>query len=479
MKKYSIFIVKLAVGLTILLGVLIILFTNEKSFEKIVTDDIENISKLSSSIIYAEIDNSLTKPIFVGQTIANDLFLKNWLAEESAGGASAANTDLLQKYLHDYNTKYSYDSVSVISQNSSIYYHQHGINKKVNPHNAHDVWYYDFIESNDSYKLNVDTDEVNSNELTIFVDSKILADDGSLMGVAGVGIKMSNLQALLRKYETEYDLKAFLINGEGLIQIDSIDENIETANFFDTPEMSTLKDQILNNKTSMGIFWYPENGSDHCLITKYVDNLDWYIIIEKNTKYMKQVLISQINQDLLPIAIIITIVLLIISYIIDSYNRILLKTASIDEVTNLPNAKMFQEIFQQNTKRPACRYGVVFMFDIDNFKTINDNCGHLFGNTVLYRISEIIKETIANKGIIARWGGDEFVGVIYGSQSETQDILYKAVDKIARMTDSESITISVGLTPITADGDLETMIRKADTAMYRSKENGRNRVTAF
>ncbi|MEG1869436.1 MAG: sensor domain-containing diguanylate cyclase [Oscillospiraceae bacterium] len=479
MKKYSLNIMKFAVGFIILLGVLLILLANEKSFRKIVIDDIENISKLSSSIIYAEIDNSLTKPIFVGQTMANDLFLKNWLSEETENGGTAKQKEMIQKYLMDYREKYDYDIVFMVSAKSNIYYCQEGINKVVSQSDAHDVWYYDFIKSGKSYDLDVDFDEVNSNQLTVFVNCDILDNDGNLMGVVGVGIKMSHLQELLRRYEKEYDLRAFLINEQGLVQVDAIAENIEVANFFNTSEVNALKDKILGNKDSMQNFWYPEGGAEHCLITKYVDNLDWYLVIEKNTARTEDMLTSQINRDLLLLVVIIVLVLSMISYIIGKYNRMLLKTASIDDVTNLPNVKMFQEIFNKNSRRPACREGVVFMFDIDHFKNINDRFGHLFGNTVLYRISEVAATTIGNNGLVARWGGDEFVGAIYCTQEQSKKILQELIKKISEMEGPAKVTISIGATGIKSEGNLDMILKEADVAMYRSKKNGRNQITFF
>ncbi|MEG2074202.1 MAG: hypothetical protein RRY54_05510, partial [Angelakisella sp.] len=97
--------------------------------------------------------------------------------------------------------------------------------------------------------------------------------------------------------------------------------------FFDMPERQELRDRIIGNKTSPEIFWYPEGGMDHCLITQYVSNLDWYIVIEKNTKQIQDALNGQIRRDLWAIGIIIIIVLVIISLVMGKYNRMLLRTA--------------------------------------------------------------------------------------------------------------------------------------------------------
>lgn len=481
MKKHSLLLMKIAVGLTILLGVLVILFTNEASFNRFATQDIQNVSKLSASIIYAEIDNSLTKPIIVGQTMASDLFLKNWLIEESADGATPEQLEMMKRYLSDYRDKYGYDSVSMISEKSGTYYYQDGINKVISETDAHDVWYYDFVNSGDTYCLNIDSDEAHNDQLTVFADCRITDRNGKLLGVVGIGIKMTHLQELMRQYENDYDLRAFLINERGLVQVDTVDENIETFNFFEIPEIAQVKDRIRGNKTTLEMLWYPDGKNDHCVITRYVENLNWYIVVEKDTEQAQQQMDAQINRGLLLVGLVIALVLLMISYVISSYNRMLLRTASIDDVTNLPNVKMFREMFRRNTKRAACSQGMVFMFDIDHFRRVNDEYGRMIGNTVLYRVSELTTRAIGNKGFAARWGRDEFVGVIYASEEEACRILDEIVTGVAELKepDTVQITISLGTTRIAPGGDLDAMIREADTAMSTSRVNGRNQKTIF
>ncbi|MEG1108173.1 MAG: diguanylate cyclase [Oscillospiraceae bacterium] len=481
MKKHSSLLMKIIVGLTILFGVLLILHANGISFNRIVVDDIENISKLSSSIIYSEINKSLTEPIFVGKTMANDLFLKNWLYAEGNKGGSLAQNNMLQQYLSTYSSCYGYDTVFLISEKSCEYYYQNGINKSISPQDKHDVWYYDFIESGKNYDLDVDIDETNNNQLTVFVNCRITGSEGELMGVAGVGIKMTHLQKLLRDYEDDYDLSAVLIDKNGLVQVGSNTSNIEVQNVFNDPELSKLKAQIIGEKHKFQSFWYPENGSQHCIITQYIENLDWYIVVAKDTVSTQHIFRAQMNRDLLIIGVIITLVLLLISLTFSKYNQLLLKSASLDDVTNLPNNKMFLEIFNHNARRTACHNGVVFMFDIDNFKDINDQFGHLTGNTVLYRVSEAAKSTIGNLGLVSRWGGDEFAGVIYGQKDDTDLILSMMMKNISEIKKLEctTVTVSLGATQIENGGSLEAMLHEADIAMYRAKKNGKNQIAFY
>ena len=114
----------------ILIGFFIISFANYYTYSKVIKDDIENISKLTSSNIYAEINSELTKPIFVSLTMANDAFLKSWLREESIHEDDPAYIEKLRRYLSDLQKKYNYHSVFLVSPTTNSYYHFEGIHKK-------------------------------------------------------------------------------------------------------------------------------------------------------------------------------------------------------------------------------------------------------------------------------------------------------------------------------------------------------------
>ncbi|MEG1996087.1 MAG: diguanylate cyclase, partial [Oscillospiraceae bacterium] len=376
-------------------------------------------------------------------------------------------------------TKYNYDSVFLVSAKSNIYYHYAGINKTISTKNQHDVWYYDFVNSNSSYDLDVDFDEANLNSLTVFVNCRVTDEQGTLLGVVGVGLKMNQLQSMLKSYETDYDLKATIINDEGIVQIDSDEQNIETVNFFSNDSTAKLKSQITQNHDSMEMFWYPDNHSQTCLITQYISTLDWYLVVQKDTHIMREAINSQFKTDAFLVIIVIYLVLSLTTIIINRYNRLLMNKAITDDVTDLPNLKMFHEMYRHNSKKYFAKQGTVFMFDIDNFKKVNDENGHLFGNTVLYNVSMISKDLIGNKGIIARFGGDEFIGVIYGSSKNAYAILEsirKSIPNNPQLPELSDITISIGATKIKPKGKVDTFIKESDTAMYRSKINGRNRI---
>ncbi len=164
---------------------------NTLTYNGIIKEDIKNISKLSSTNIYSEINNELIKPIFVSLTMANDSFLKKWLVDEQEGKAS--EEDLLT-YLNGFYEKYGYNSVFLVSEGTKDYYHYQGLHKTVSDTDNHDQWYFEFVDQDIAYSLDVDNDEAAGNELTVFVNCRIENDQGDLLGVAGVGLRMNQVQ---------------------------------------------------------------------------------------------------------------------------------------------------------------------------------------------------------------------------------------------------------------------------------------------
>lgn len=125
--------------------------------------------------------------------------------------------------------------------------------------------------------------------------------------------------------------------------------------------------------------------------------------------------------------------------------------------------------------------GVVFM-DIDSFKTINDTLGHDLGDKILFEVAQVLSRSIRNYDTVARFGGDEFI-IILNQLSNAKDVarimadLMHAVNEPLDLHGQEFfVTISAGIALHPQDGeDSDTLIKNADTAMYRAKEMGKNR----
>ncbi len=120
----------------------------------------------------------------------------------------------------------------------------------------------------------------------------------------------------------------------------------------------------------------------------------------------------------------------------------------------------------------------ILMLDIDFFKKINDNYGHIVGDKVLIKVSEIISQLIRGFDTVGRFGGEEFLVILPNTNSENA---YKAAERIRKkieeteFDDIEHLTVSIGFTSY-ADESIESLINKADQNLYEAKRTGRNKV---
>lgn len=159
-----------------------------------------------------------------------------------------------------------------------------------------------------------------------------------------------------------------------------------------------------------------------------------------------------------------------------------------DSLTDLPNRRLFNERLEAALLEASVNKSLsaVILLDLDSFKFINDSLGHDFGDKVLKTISSQIESCIGKKDTLARLGGDEFILLLPNMSdrlqaSSTADKILEALGQPFSIDEHElMITTSMGIAIYPDDGtDVETLIKHADTAMYMSKEKGKNNYKFF
>ncbi len=167
---------------------------------------------------------------------------------------------------------------------------------------------------------------------------------------------------------------------------------------------------------------------------------------------------------------------------------LLTQQANFDSLTALPNRYCLNERLTQaiaDAQRDGTRVAVAFM-DIDHFKDVNDSLGHGIGDRLLQEIGARLSACVSAADTVARYGGDEFVVVVCeaGQDDRLTDVLSRVSQAFARpvwIDDTEFyVETSIGVACFPNDGaDPETLMRRADLAMYRAKSNGRNGLQRF
>ncbi len=169
------------------------------------------------------------------------------------------------------------------------------------------------------------------------------------------------------------------------------------------------------------------------------------------------------------------------------------RLAYYDEVTGLPNRVQLRERIQQGlqTSRITGQAGALFFIDMDDFKTLNDTAGHDVGDLLLEQIGGRLKSAVRTHDCVARFGGDEFVVLVEGLGSDLEaagvsaysigsKILHSLREVYHLRTYDYQGTASIGVALMGDDSDdVDDLLKRADMAMYRSKEQGRNNVCSF
>jgi diguanylate cyclase (GGDEF)-like protein len=156
-----------------------------------------------------------------------------------------------------------------------------------------------------------------------------------------------------------------------------------------------------------------------------------------------------------------------------------------DQLTGLLNRRGFDESAALTLRSAfaANLPAVVFMCDVDRFKSINDRFGHAFGDQVLVEIADVLRSFAGKDGVlVGRHGGEEFAALMIGITREqaaqyAEDIRQAcAAREISIDGNSTRVTISIGFTVACDEVELSTIMRVADRALYIAKHGGRNRV---
>ncbi|PLX66398.1 MAG: hypothetical protein C0602_12115 [Denitrovibrio sp.] len=250
-------------------------------------------------------------------------------------------------------------------------------------------------------------------------------------------------------------------------------------------------DDIANDVLEVGqqsVDFEFNRGDTHYLLTKrYIPELNWFLIVEQNqNKAIESIWMNFIKSTFIGL-IVSTLVLFIIITSINYYNSKLEKLAITDELTGNFNRREFIRIFEKAVKwhkKTQLPFSVM-LIDIDNFKKINDSLGHLVGDNVIKAVTETCGQSVRENDLIARWGGDEFILLIYGDLNSSESIAQRIMSSLKTNSLVEQlalkgceVTLSIGITEFASDDTQDSITARADRALFSAKESGRNKVVA-
>ncbi|UZP66299.1 diguanylate cyclase [Desulfovibrio mangrovi] len=450
----------------ILLGVV-----NYNVSQRYIRDELVNSSlPLLRDTIYSEIHADLMQPIHVASVMANDTFLRDWVLE------GEKDSTRVIRYLQRIHEEYGFFSSFFVSTASSRYYHFENVLKDVHPDDAHDVWFYDFLASGLTMRLDVDTNEAAGNELTVFINYRVRDTASRTIGVTGVGLRMATLARLFSDYKRLHGKTVFMVDGKGTVQVHpdvSLVRGTSLASMA-SPEVSA---GVLAAKDTPADFEFKGKDGGVYLTSRYIPEIDWYIVVQQAEFDVMASARDNFIRTVAAGAVVTLAVLLVSVMTVNRYQRRLESVTLVDSLTGLPNRRALEQRFNMQYSLLS-RGGEVFslaVLDLNDFKVINDTYGHIVGDRILQELGRLSGEILRKTDMLARWGGDEFMLLVMGGAASANNVVHRFNERLAQTPlvevngESLCIRMSCGLTTVLPSDSLDTAYLRADKAMYDAK----------
>lgn len=448
---------------------------------------VEQTTDMTAINIINDIDSAMSASVYTAKNMAGNSFVTDWAESEITHENDQEYIKKLYDYLNTYHKGNNYNFVFYASKGTENVYYQDGMNLKMSKQNADDKWLYSFLDSGLQYQfaLNPFKSKNDSNNVSLLIIYKLTGKNGKTLGAIGMSINLAIMEQSIMELGSTYNVG---------IAFTDLDGNIIVSKDYALPEGSNIFEEggFLYNSDikptpiegAVTIKWLSKGLFDidkrFCEI-RYLKAFNWNLVVYGSGNNIMRMHRNQLFLQLGMLALLLLLTIAVIINTISQYRNRIISLATLDELTKIMNRKSFMARFDYFSKQHLLEDGHLFLIDIDFFKTINDTLGHAAGDEALSFLASMLTDCIDKEGFIARWGGDEFIGVLFSS---VKDPLGKIRDLSEKLAESETgkrlhITLSVGIAKLENGLPLNREVEKADIALYTSKKNGRNQTTLY
>ena len=416
-------------------------------------------NQLIASHIHGLIEGNIQRPIGVVTGLSSDEFLVRALEQEEETDNKVME-EMISSYLKSVKNQFGYIATYVISDKTKRFYTTNGITKIVNPQlDPYDNWYPLFLDTGLKLQVETNRDQLFDYRWTIFINAKILDSQGKTLGVCGIGLALDDWQKMLLAVEKEYKVKINLIDTQGLVQIDTDINNIKNA---------YISEALSDNASERG-FSHTEIGKNSFRMTRYISNLNWYLVVQGKNRSESQFAFV-IIVILIYLCLFSSIIIILLEHKKGLHHDLVKSSLPEDELTGLPNRNYLKESYGELGVFNTTRYKTLAVFDIDHFKIVNDGRD---GDKIILGIVELAKIAMDDRGIMFRWSGDEFVLFLEMPSKKVEERFKIFCDEANKNYD---VTISVGIVDVDLSVSIKTNYYRAVQACYAIKEAGGNGV---
>jgi len=436
---------------------------------------------LTSDTVYSEIQKDLIRPVLIASMMAQDTFLRDWVL------AGEQDPQRVTRFLGEVMGKQDTFTSFFVSDRSLTYYQAKGVLKHVEAGTWRDAWYFRLRALKAPYEINVDLDMANHDSLTVFINYKVLDYQQRFIGATGVGLSVDAVVKLIDTYQRRYQRSVFFTDAKGKVLLSGSDGGphglLAGQPLRDNPGLDELLEQ--GPVPAEGSHEYKDSeGHSHFLNVRHLPELDWYLLVDKRETGALDRVRHSLYLNLAICAMITLVVLSLLHAMLRRHQASIEALATLDSLTGLPNRRSFDLLAAQALQEAQrdCAPLVALLIDLDHFKALNDTHGHLAGDEVLRQFANVLQGSLRQSDILCRWGGEEFIVLLRETEGrQALDVAEKIRRRTEQLTFSYDeqplrLTTSIGLSGLQPGDTLHALLTRADRALYRAKQAGRNRV---
>jgi diguanylate cyclase (GGDEF)-like protein len=431
---------------------------------------------LTSDNIYSEIQRDLLRPILIASFMASDVFLREWTTE------GEKDPQKVERYLAEVQQKYQTITSFFVSEPSHKYYHSNGILKVVNPEEPRDSWYFRVQKMKEDFEVNLDPDLANRDAMTIFINHRVYDNQNQFIGATGVGLTVHSVAELIRKYERLYGRQIYFTDTLGNLKLQSGHQDSSFHSLREMPGLAQIADSLLGKRQA---YFQVQRGSHLVHFnSRYIPEFHWFLVVEQDESMELAVLFRTLLTNLIITFLVSLFVLALTWRVLKMYRSQFEKMAITDQLTGAHNRHAFAPLFhqiQQMSTREEKSFALLLL-DIDHFKTINDKYGHQCGDAVIATAVRRIRSALRAADPVFRWGGEEFLILLPGCSLAEAELTASKVlaacsaGPIHHDGIEIPLTLSGGLVEFLPTEERDALVHRADLALYRAKQSGRNHL---
>ncbi|EWH08617.1 hypothetical protein DS2_16419 [Catenovulum agarivorans DS-2] len=437
---------------------------------------ISEVVPLTGVSIYSKIKERLMAPIQISALMAQDTFVHDWVNE------GELQPSRMQRYLAEIQQRNNAVTSFFVSDKTLNYYHPNGVLKQVDKSHPQDKWYFAVKQSKQDYVVNIDLDTRDLQSFTVFINYKVVDSDGQYLGAIGIGLSVDSVTQLLDENNPHQQFFIFFADKQGEVMLKGQNVIANPINHMSDITGLAQHQQALLSREKM-VMQFNLNGQIAHINSRYIPELGWYLMIMHTEKPWDSRIVKPLLFNLLIGFSVSILVIAVVFYTLKRYQRELEKMAVTDKLTGVANRHGFEHIVKRmfaNAKtKPVCS---AILFDLDDFKQINDSYTHLAGDRVICDAVALVEDVYGRVDTLARWGGEEFILVLPNvnlpqALKIAEDIRQKFANSRSLFNQqSITFTASFGVVQQQPGEDLDRFLLRLDQALYQAKQSGKNVV---